>query len=109
MQGLVYDIETTLRSLKKSISGRYSVAKERAEAEYQYRTALGREMAMQKANGMAATALYDYCRGIDHIAELRCKRDILASQEDYLTELIFYYRSELRVLEGQLKAERQGL
>ena len=58
---------------------------------------------------MAATSLYEYCRGIDYIAELRCKRDTLASQEDYLTELIFYYRSELRVIEGQLKAERQGL
>jgi len=109
MQELVYNLDTTLRSLKKAISGRYSVAKERAKAEYEYRTALGREMAYAKAGGMAATALYDYCRGIEYIADLRCKRDTLASQEDYLTELIFYYRSELRVLEGQLKAERQGL
>lgn len=109
MQELVHDIDATLQSLKKSISGRYSVAKERANAEYEYRTALGREMAMAKAEGMAATALYDFCRGIDYIANLRCKRDTLASQEDYLTELIFYYRAELRVLEGQLKAERQGL
>lgn len=109
MQELVYEIEQTLKNLKKSISGRYSVAKERAKAEYEYRTALGREMAMAKAEGMAATALYEFCRGLEVVADLRCKRDILASQEDYLTELIFYYRSELRVLEGQLKAERQGL
>lgn len=109
MQELVYEIEQTLQNLKKSISGRYSVAKERAKAEYEYRTALGREMAMAKAEGMAATALYEFCRGLEVVADLRCKRDILASQEDYLTELIFYYRSELRVLEGQLKAERQGL
>lgn len=109
MQELVYSLDTTLQNLKKSISGRYTIAKERAKAEYEYRTALGREMAMAKADGMAATALYDYCRGIDYIAELRCKRDTLSSQEDYLTELIFYYRAELRVVEGQLKAERQGL
>lgn len=109
MQELVYEIEQTLQNLKKSISGRYSVAKERAKAEYEYRTALGREMAMAKAEGMAATALYEFCRGLEVVADLRCKRDILVSQEDYLTELIFYYRSELRVLEGQLKAERQGL
>lgn len=109
MQELVKDIDAALENLKKSISGRYKIARERAEAEYEYRTALGREMALLKAEGMAATALYDYCRGIDKIAELRCKRDILASQEDYLTELIFYYRSELRVLEGQMKAERQGV
>ena len=109
MQELVYSLDTTLQSLKKSISGRYGVAKERAKAEYEYRTALGLEMAKAKADGMAATALYDYCRGIEYIANLRCKRDTLASQEDYLTELIFYYRAELRVIEGQLKAERQGL
>lgn len=109
MQELVYSLDTTLQNLKKSISGRYTIAKERAKAEYEYRTALGQEMAIAKADGMAATALYDYCRGIDYIAELRCKRDTLASQEDYLTELIFYYRAELRVVEGQLKAERQGL
>ena len=109
MQELVHGIDTTLENLKKSISGRYSVAKERAKAEYEYRSALGREMAYAKAGGMAATALYEYCRGIEYIAELRCKRDTLASQEDYLTELIFYYRAELRVMEGQLKAERQGL
>lgn len=109
MQELVTGLDTTLENLKKSISGRYSVAKKRARAEYEYRSALGREMAYAKSGGMAASALYDYCRGIDYIAELRCQRDTLASQEDYLTELIFYYRSELRVLEGQLKAERQGL
>ena len=109
MQELVYSAEETLRNLKKAISGRYGVAKERAKAEYAYRSALGKEMAYAKAEGMAATSLYEFCRGIDYIAELRCKRDTLASQEDYLTELIFYYRSELRVIEGQLKAERQGL
>lgn len=109
MQELVYSAEQTLSSLKSAISGRYKVAKERAKAEYAYRTALGKEMAYAKSEGMANTALYDYCRGIDYVAQLRCNRDTLASQEDYLTELIFYYRSELRVIEGQLKAERQGL
>lgn len=68
MQELVYEIEQTLQNLKKSISGRYSVAKERAKAEYEYRTALGREMAMAKAEGMAATALYEFCRGLEVVA-----------------------------------------
>lgn len=109
MQELVFSIDTTLQNLKKAISGRYGIAKERAQAEYQYRTALGREMAYAKSEGMAATALYDYCRGIDYIAELRCKRDTLIAQEEYLNDLIYYYRAELRILEGQAKAERMGL
>ena len=108
MQDLVVNINETLAKLKKSISGRYNISKQRANAEYQYRTALGREMAISKAEGMAATALYDFCRGREYIAELRCKRDTLIAQEEYLTELIFFYRSELRVLEGQMKAESQG-
>ena len=109
MQDLVIGVEKTLERLKKSISGRYNVAKKRADAEYEYRSALGREMAMAKAEGMAATALYEYCRGIEYIANLRRERDALIAQEEYLTELIFYYRAELRVLEGQMKAERQGV
>lgn len=109
MQELVTSLDTTLQNLKKSISGRYSVAKQRAEAEYEYRTALGREMAFAKAEGMAATSLYQYCKGIEHVAELRKKRDLLLAQEAYLDELVYYFRAELRIYEGQLKAERMGL
>lgn len=102
-------MDQTLKNLRGSIGGRLKVAKERSQAEYEYRSALGTEMAYAKAEGMAATALYDYCRGLEKIASLRCKRDTLRAQEDYLTELIFYYRSQLRIIEGQMKAERQGL
>lgn len=109
MQELVYEIEQTLQNLKRSISGRYSVAKERAKAEYEYRTALGREMAIKKSEGMASSSLYDFCRGIDQVAELREKRDVLQAQEEYLDSLVYFYRAELRIYEGQLKAERMGL
>ena len=109
MQELVYSAEETLRNLKKAISGRYGVAKERAKAEYAYRSALGKEMAYAKAEGMAATSLYQYCKAIEYVAKLREERDVLLAKENYLDELVYYYRAELRVIEGQLKAERQGL
>ena len=109
MQGIINNLFESIDKLRNTIDHRYKVAEKRANAEYKYRTALGREMAAAKANGMAATALYEYCRGLDNVAKLREERDILVAQEEYLTELIFYYRSSIRVYEGEAAAERKGL
>lgn len=109
MQTIVANLFESIGKLRATIDKRYKVAEKRANAEYVYRTELGREMAEAKANGMANTALYDYCRGIDKVAKLRAERDILVAQEEYLTELIFYYRTSIRVYEGEAAAERKGL
>lgn len=109
MRDLVLSIEDNLQNLEKAIRGRYKIAVERAGAEYNYRTALGKAMANAKAEGMAATALYDYCRGIEEIAALREKRDVLVVQEDYLEQLIYYYKTEIRIAEKQIEAERKGV
>ena len=109
MQDIVRNLHNSINNLRETIYKRYSVSEERAKAEYLYRTELGREMARAKADGMANTALYDYCRGLDNVAKLRESRDILVAQEEYLTELIFYYRSCIRVYEGEAAAERKGL
>ena len=34
---------------------------------------------------------------------------MLLAKENYLDELVYYYRAELRVIEGQIKAERMGI
>lgn len=109
MQDIVRNLHNSINNLREVIDKRYRVSEERATAEYVYRTELGREMARAKADGMANTALYDYCRGLDNVAKLREARDILVAQEEYLTELIFYYRSCIRVYEGEAAAERKGL
>lgn len=109
MDELIVALDKDRDKLKAAIRGRYNVAVERAKAEYKYRSSLGEAMAEARADGMAATALYDYCRGLDVIAKLREERDILQAQEDYLNELVYFYRSEIRIAEGQLKAERMGL
>lgn len=108
MEELYKGIRENSLNLKKAIDKRYNVSVKRARAEYQYRSMLGAEMADQRCNGMAATALYDYCRGIPEIAALRCKRDIEQAKEDYLTEMIYYYKTEIRIAEGQIKAIQQG-
>ena len=109
MQEIVRNLHNSISNLRATIEKRYKVSEERATAEYKYRTELGREMAKAKTEGMANTALYDYCRGLENVAKLRETRDILVAQEEFLTELIFYYRSCIRVYEGEAAAERKGL
>ena len=109
MQEIVSNLFKSINKLKATIDERYKVSEERANAEYTYRTELGREMAKAKAEGMANTALYDYCRGLEKVAKLRENRDILAAKEEHLTELIFYWRTCVRVYEGEAAAERKGL
>lgn len=109
MQSIVSNLFKSINSLRATIDKRYEVSEKRAQAEYTYRTELGREMAKAKAEGMANTALYDYCRGLEKVAKLREERDILAAQEEHLTELIYYHRSCIRVYEGEAAAERKGL
>lgn len=109
MQEITRNLFDSIGKLRSTIDKRYKVSEDRAKAEYEYRTELGREMAKAKADGMANTALYDYCRGLENVAKLRADRDILVAQEEYLTELIFYHRTCIRVYEGEAAAERKGL
>ena len=109
MQEIVKNLFESMGKLRSTIDKRYKVSEERSRAEYAYRTELGREMAKAKAEGMANTALYDYCRGLENVAKLREARDILVAQEEYLTELIFFHRASIRVYEGEAAAERKGL
>lgn len=109
MQTIMSNLFNSMEKLREVIKQRYSISEQRAKAEYEYRTELGKEMARAKADGMANTALYDYCRGLEKVAKLRERRDILVAQEEYMTELIYYYRSSIRVYEGEAAAERRGL
>lgn len=109
MQEMIEKLFRSIDKLREAIDKRYEISEQRATAEYLYRERLGREMAAAKADGMAATSLYNYCRGLPEVAKLREERDILIAQEDYLTELIFYYRTVIKVYENQANAERKGL
>lgn len=109
MQDMIEKLFNSIEKLRATIDKRYDISTKRATAEYLYRERLGREMAAAKADGMAATSLYNYCRGLPEVAKLREDRDILVAQEDYLTEMIFYWRTCIKVYENQANAERKGL
>ena len=109
MQEMISKLFENIEKLRGAIDKRYEISEARARAEYVYREQLGREMAAAKVEGMAATSLYNYCRGLENVAKLQAERDILIAQEDYLTELIFYFRTCIKVYENQANAERKGL
>ena len=109
MQEMIDKLFTSIEKLKQTIDKRYEVSAKRATAEYLYRETLGRKMAELKVEGMAATAIYNYARGLQEVAELREQRDILIAQEDYLTELVYWYRQCIKVYENQANMERKGL
>ena len=58
MQEMIAKLFESMEKLRAAIDKRYEVSEKRAHAEYCYRETLGREMALAKAEGMAATALY---------------------------------------------------
>ena len=109
MQEMIDKLFTSIEKLKQTIDKRYKVSEQRATAEYLYRETLGRKMAELKVEGMAVTALYNYARGLEEVAKLREQRDILIAQEDYLTELVYWYRQCIKVYENQANMERKGL
>lgn len=109
MFDMIEKLFDSIDNLKKAIEMRYEISKKRATAEYLYRETLGREMAAAKVEGMAATAIYNYCRGLEIVAKRREERDLLIAQEEYLTEQIFYFRTVIKVYENQANAERKGL
>ena len=109
MQDMIEKLFESIEKLRGAIDTRYDISVKRSHAEYVYREALGREMATAKAEGMAATSLYNYCRALENVAKLREERDILIAQEEYLTELIFFLRTSIKVYSNQADAERKGL
>ena len=108
-QDLVSSMFENSERVKMGIDERFKAATKRAKAEYEYRKTLHEEMTEAKANGMAATALYDYCRGIERVAKKRLEREFAQIQEEYCDGMIYYYKTEIRIAEGQLSAERKGL
>lgn len=108
-QDLINAINDSTNKVYESIESRYNSAIERARAEHDYRILLNKAMVAERANGMAATALYEYCKGLPTVAQARLKRDIAQVKEDYYNDRIYYYKTELRIAENQLAAERKGL
>jgi len=81
-----------------------------ADAEMKYRIALRKEVfRLRQEDGVAWTACYDLARGQEDVAKLRFERDIRKSDYECCYEKILQLKIELRIIENELTAERQGM
>jgi hypothetical protein len=82
--------------------------REAANAEKDYRIALAKQIAIERANGTPVTIIGDVCRGDPEIARLKFQRDVAEVVYKSAMEAINSYKLQIRVLEGQINREWKG-
>lgn len=99
------DIEQAMDDLQKTLSNYKEYQKDYAKKEYNYRTALSKELVRLRAEGQAVTHLADIARGKEEIAMLRFERDISEGLVKSAEEGINFYKLKIRELESQYSRE----
>lgn len=79
----------------------HTMAKEKAETEYQYRMALSKEITRLKAKGMAISILYDVAKG--NVADELLQRDLAEGKFKAAIESMRALQSELSALQSLLR------
>lgn len=102
---LVLEIREKMRLLDAANGAFPKRGTELAQAEYDYKVALSKEMLLERDRGTPVTILSDVCRGRPHIAELRRKRDIAEALYKSAGEAINNYKMQIRVLDAQIGRE----
>ena len=92
---MILDISERIDSATRVI---YKLAKERSETEYEYRKALGQEIARLKAEGTPVSIIGDIARG--NTAELKLKRDMADSMYTSARDSMKALMSELSGLQS---------
>jgi len=110
MQDLIIELSQTRKLINECLIFYKNVGRQLAEAEMKYRIALRKEfLRLKLENGVAWTACADLARGDETVAKLRFERDIRKSDYQVCLEKILVLKSELRILENEINAERKGL
>ncbi|MGN1271452.1 MAG: hypothetical protein ACI4UX_05790 [Clostridia bacterium] len=99
------DIEQAMEDLQKTLSNYKEYQKDYAKKEYNYRTALSKELVRLRAEGQAVTHLADIARGKEEIAKLRFERDIAEGLVHSAEEGINFYKLKIREMENQYSRE----
>lgn len=100
-----HDIEKAMEDLQKTLSNHKLYVKDYAKKEYNYRTALSKELVRLRAEGQAVTHLADIARGEPEIAKLRYERDIAEGLVKSAEEGINFYKLKIREMEAQYSRE----
>lgn len=100
-----HDIEQAMNDLQKTLSNHKEYIKDYAKKEYNYRTALSKELVRLRAEGQAVTHLADIARGEPEIARLRFERDIAEGLVKSAEEGINFYKLKIKEMEAQYSRE----
>lgn len=110
MQDLVVEMSQARKQLNECLIFYKNTGRQLADTEMKYRVALRKEfLRLHVQDGVAWTACGELARGEETVARLRFERDIRKSDYDCTYEKILQLKTELRILENEINAERQGL
>jgi|GEM_PF-3246326 hypothetical protein len=110
MQDLIQEMSQARKQLNECLIFYKNTGRHLADAEMKYRIALRKEFLRLKIeDGVAWTACSELARGEDTVAKLRFERDIRKSDYDVCHEKILQLKMEIKILENEIAAERQGL
>jgi len=97
-----------IKLLNDTIDYRKKLSRLLPKAEREYRMELTKQQVLAHNEGMAYTALYNHCRGIESVANLRFERDTHKYMMDTVQEKIYSVKLELRVIESDIESYRKG-
>lgn len=102
---LTAEVNYKLKQLDESCKMMIKAGNDKANAEYQYRTALAQGILHHRAENMPVTIINDVVRGNKSVAKLKLERDITETTYDAIRESINAQKLTIRVLENQIARE----
>lgn len=110
MQDLIIELKQSRKQLNDCLTFYKQNGRQLADAEKKYRIAMRKEfLRLHIEDKVAWTACGELARGEEGVAELRFTRDIRKSDYECCYEKILQLKTEIRILENEIAAERKGL
>ncbi len=109
MQDLINQRTELIKQLNTAVNFYQNTGHQLAKAEMDYRIANRQEiLRLHVQDGVAWTSCESLSKGDENVAKLRLTRDIRKSDYECGYEKILQIKTEIRILEGQIEAERNG-
>jgi hypothetical protein len=110
MQELMIKREATVKNLNECITYFGKVGRNFAKARCEYTIAWQQEaFRLNTEAGIARSSCNELAKGNKEVANLRFLKDVRESDRNVCYEKILVLKFELRLIEGDMLAERQGV
>lgn len=108
-QDLILALREQRKLLIDCVSAMKQTGRLLAQAEYDYRIAYRKEVfRLHEEDKTAWTSTTDLAKGDEGVAKKRFKRDCYKSDYECILEKILAIKTEIRLLENEIKEERAG-